>query len=26
MTVNGVDLKGLLNFVETAILGGIAAG
>jgi hypothetical protein len=26
MTVNGVDLKGLLSFVQTAILGGIAAG
>lgn len=26
MTVNGVDLKGLLNFVEMGILGGIAAG
>jgi hypothetical protein len=26
MTVNGVDLKGLVNFVQTAILGGIAAG
>ena len=25
MTVNGVDLKGLLTFLETAILGGIAA-
>jgi len=26
MTVNGVDLKGLLSFLQTAILGGIAAG
>ncbi len=26
MTVNGVDLKGFLNFLQTAILGGIAAG
>lgn len=25
-TVNGVNLTGLLNFLETAILGGIAAG
>ena len=25
MTVNGVDLKGLLNFVTTTILGAIAA-
>lgn len=25
-TVNGVDLKGLLNFVTTSILGAIAAG
>jgi hypothetical protein len=26
MTVNGVDLKGLLSFLQAAILGGIAAG
>jgi hypothetical protein len=26
MTVNGVDLKGFLNFVTTTILGAIAAG
>lgn len=26
MTVNGVDLKGFLGFLQTAILGGIAAG
>ena len=26
MTVNGVDLKGFLSFLHTAILGGIAAG
>jgi hypothetical protein len=25
MTVNGVDLKGLLSFVTTTILGAIAA-